>query len=337
MTAPLVLTCGEPAGIGGEITLQAWRRRRDAALPPFCVIDDPMRLERLAAALGWSVPVAKIATPADAAAAFDRAVPVLPVAFPAPVVPGRPDPANAKTVIAAIESAVRLVARGAAAALVTNPIQKETLYQAGFAHPGHTEFLGALAGGARPVMMLACAGLKVVPVTVHVALAAAIKALSTAEIVAVGRIAADALRHDFGLARPRLAVAGLNPHAGEHGAMGREEIDMIAPAVAALRAAGIDATGPYPPDTMFHAAARRRYDAALCMYHDQALIPLKTIDFDRGVNITLGLPFVRTSPDHGTACDIAGRGIANPESLIAALELAASMAARRTEAAAVAG
>ena len=337
MTAPLVLSCGEPAGIGGEITLQAWMRRRDAALPPFCVVDDPMRLERIAAMLGWAVPVAKIAAPAEAVTVFGRALPVLPVAFPAPVVPGRPDAANAKTVIAAIETGVRLVAQGASAALVTNPIQKETLYQAGFAHPGHTEFLGALAGGARPVMMLACEGLKVVPVTVHVALAAALKALSTAEIVAVGRIAADALRRDFGLDRPRLAVAGLNPHAGEHGTMGREEIDMIAPAIAALRAGGIDATGPYSPDTMFHEAARRRYDAALCMYHDQALIPLKTIDFDRGVNITLGLPFVRTSPDHGTACDIAGRGIANPESLIAALKLAAAMAARRAEAAAVAG
>ena len=337
MSAPLALTVGEPAGIGGEITLQAWLRRRAVALPPFFAIDDPARLERLAAALGWSVPVAPIAAPAAAVTVFERALPVLPVAFAAPVVPGRPDPANAKTVIAAIETAVRLAANGSAAALVTNPIQKETLYHAGFAYPGHTEFLGALAGGARAVMMLAGPGLKVVPVTVHLALAAALAALSESEIVAVGRVAAAALQRDLAIARPRLAVAGLNPHAGEGGTLGREEIEMIAPAVAALRAHGIDATGPFSPDAMFHAAARRRYDAALCMYHDQALIPLKTIDFDRGVNITLGLPFVRTSPDHGTACDIAGKGIANPDSLIAALEMAASMAARRANAASLTG
>jgi 4-hydroxythreonine-4-phosphate dehydrogenase len=337
MSAPLALTAGEPAGIGGEITLQAWQRRHDAGIPPFFVIDDPVRLEHLAAMLGWPVPVAPIATPAAATAVFERALPVLPVAFAAPVVPGHPDPANAAAVIAAIETAVGLVTTGAAAALVTNPIQKETLYQAGFAYPGHTEFLGALAGGVRAVMMLAVPGLKVVPVTVHLALAQALAALCETEIVAVGRVAAEALRRDFGIARPRLAVAGLNPHAGEGGTMGREEIEMIAPAIAALRASGIDATGPYSPDTMFHRAARQRYDAALCMYHDQALIPLKTIDFDRGVNITLGLPFVRTSPDHGTACDIAGRGIANPESLIAALQTAAAMAARRAEAAAPAG
>lgn len=333
----LALSCGEPAGIGGEITLQAWRRRHDDRVPPFFAIDDPARLEALAAALGWDVPVAAAASPAAAAALFPRALPVLPTAFPAPIVPGRPDAANAKTVIGAIETAVRLVVAGEAAALVTNPIQKETLYQAGFAYPGHTEFLGALAGGARPVMMLVCPGLRVVPVTVHVALADALAALNEAEIVAVGRVAAASLRRDFGIARPRLAVAGLNPHAGEHGAMGREEIDMIAPAVAALRAAGIDASGPLAPDTMFHTAARRGYDAALCMYHDQALIPLKTIDFDGGVNVTLGLPFVRTSPDHGTACDIAGKGVANPASLIAALTLAAAMAARRAAAAPVAG
>jgi 4-hydroxythreonine-4-phosphate dehydrogenase len=329
MTAAVALTVGEPAGIGGEITLKAWQRRREADIAPFFIIDDPARLERLASALGWTVPVARIAAPEEAEAAFARALPVLPLAFPAPVIPGRPDPANAPAVIEAITTAVALVTARRAAAVVTNPIQKETLYRAGFPHPGHTEFLGALAGGVRPVMMLACAELRVVPVTVHVALAAALAALSTEEIVAVGRIAAAALRSDFRIARPRLAVAGLNPHAGEHGTMGCEEIEMIAPAIAALNAEGIDATGPFSPDTMFHAAARRRYDAALCMYHDQALIPLKTIDFDRGVNITLGLPFVRTSPDHGTACDIAGLGTADPASLIAALELAAAMAARR--------
>jgi len=313
----------------GEIALQAWLQRRDSRLPPFFVIDDPARLERLAARLGWKVPVRPIAAPEEAVAAFTGGLPVLPLAFPTPVVAGRPDPVNAPAVIEAITTAVRLVEAHRAAALVTNPVQKETLYQAGFSHPGHTEYLAELAGGVRSVMMLVGAGLRVVPVTVHVALKAALAALTQDEIVAVGRIAAKALRHDFGIDRPRLAVAGLNPHAGEHGAMGREEITIIGPAIAILRREGIDAVGPLSPDTMFHEAARQRYDAALCMYHDQALIPLKTIDFDGGVNITLGLPFVRTSPDHGTACDIAGQGIASPASLIAALVLAGRMAERR--------
>jgi 4-hydroxythreonine-4-phosphate dehydrogenase len=213
---------------------------------------------------------------------------------------------------------------------VTNPIQKETLYAAGFRHPGHTEFLEELAGGdAKAIMMLACPGLRVVPVTVHVALKDAVQRLNVGAIVSAGRITARALMSDFGISRPRLAVAGLNPHAGENGAMGREEIDVIVPAVEALRAEGHAVSGPFPADTLFHAAARKRYDAVLCMYHDQALIPLKTIDFDRGVNVTLGLPFIRTSPDHGTATDIAGRGIANPDSLIAALQMAGEMAERR--------
>ncbi len=329
MSPPLALTAGEPAGIGGEITLKAWLARERAALHPFVAIDDPRRLESVAAALGLAVPVARIAAPAEAAALFATALPVLPLAFPAPVVPGRLDPKNAPAVIEAIAMAVNLVTGGGAAALVTNPIQKETLYAAGFAYPGHTEYLGALAGGMRPVMMLVSPELRVVPVTVHVALQAALAALATAEIVAVGRIAADALRRDFGIAKPRLAVAGLNPHAGEGGSMGREEIDMIEPAVRLLRQDGIDAFGPLAPDTMFHAGARGRYDAALCMYHDQALIPLKTLDFERGVNVTLGLPFIRTSPDHGTATDIAGKGVASAASLIAALQLAAEMCARR--------
>jgi len=329
MTGPLALTAGEPAGIGGEITLKAWLARERARLRPFFTLDDPARLARLAEKLGLAVPIAAIARPADAAARFAAALPVLPLAFPAPVMPGRLDAKNAPAVIAAIEAAVRLVAAHEAAALVTNPIQKETLYEAGFAYPGHTEYLGALAQGARPVMMLVSPELRVVPVTIHVALREALAALDTSGIAAVGRIAADALRRDFGIAKPRLAVAGLNPHAGEGGAMGREEIDMIAPAVRLLCADGIDAFGPLAPDTMFHAAARRRYDAALCMYHDQALIPLKTLDFERGVNVTLGLPFIRTSPDHGTATDIAGKGVASEASLIAALQLAAEMSERR--------
>jgi 4-hydroxythreonine-4-phosphate dehydrogenase len=329
MTKPLALTMGEPAGIGGEIALKAWFERRDTGVTPFFVIDDPTRLERLAASLGWNVALRPIAAPEEATAVFGAALPVLPLALPRPVETGRPDPANAAAVIRAITTGVDLVKADRAGALVTNPIQKEALYAAGFRHPGHTEFLAELAGGATPAMLLAAADLRVVPVTIHQPLREALAALTTAKIVATGEIAAAGLRRDFGIAQPRLAVAALNPHAGEHGSLGREEIDVIAPAVAALRGAGIDAFGPAPADSLFHAAARRRYDAALCMYHDQALIPLKTIDFAGGVNVTLGLPFIRTSPDHGTALDIAGSGKADPTSLIAALRLAAAMAAER--------
>jgi 4-hydroxythreonine-4-phosphate dehydrogenase len=329
VTAPLALTIGEPAGIGGEITLKAWLARNAAGLPPFFVLDDPQRLAHIVAALGLSVPIHPIAAPEEAAAAFVRALPVLPVALPRPTVPGKPDSGNAAAVIGAIATAADFVKHGRAAAMVTNPIQKETLYAAGFPHPGHTEYLAELAGGVTPVMMLLCPGLRVIPVIVHHPLAESIALLRTEAIVTAGRITAAALKRDFGIARPRLAVAGLNPHAGENGTIGREEIEIIAPAVAALRSLGIDVSGPAPADTLFHAAARARYDAALCMYHDQALIPLKTIDFDRGVNVTLGLPFIRTSPDHGTACDIAGKGIASPASLIAAIALAGELARRR--------
>jgi 4-hydroxythreonine-4-phosphate dehydrogenase len=332
MSLPLALTMGEPAGIGGEVTLLAWLRRAAADIPPFFVIDDPARLERLAASLGWHVTLRRLDAPGQAAAAFADALPVLPLALKQPVTPGRPDPAHAPAVIEAIATGAALASDGRAGALVTNPIQKEALYAAGFRHPGHTEFLAELAGGATPAMMLACPELRVVLVTIHQPLRAALAALSVERIVATGRIAAAGLTRDFGIARPRLAVAGLNPHAGEQGTLGREEIDIIAPAVAELRALGIDAVGPAPADTLFHAAARRRYDAALCMYHDQALIPLKTIDFAGGVNVTLGLPFIRTSPDHGTALDIAGTGTADPTSLIAALRLAGEMAARRAAA-----
>ena len=333
VTAPLALTIGEPAGVGGEITLKAWRARNAERLPPFFVFDVPERLAQLAQALGLDVPIRAIKAPEEAAAIFPSALPVLPIVLPRPVVPGRPDSGNAAAVIGAITSAARLVQQGRAAAMVTNPIQKETLYAAGFPHPGHTEYLAELAGGVTPVMMLAGPELRVVPVTIHRPLREAIAALSTADIVASGKITAAALKRDFAIARPRLAVAGLNPHAGENGTIGREEIDIIQPAVAALRDAGIAVSGPAPADTLFHAAARKNYDAVICMYHDQALIPLKTIDFDRGVNITLGLPFIRTSPDHGTACDIAGKGIAKPDSLIAALALAGELAQRRVAAA----
>ena len=328
-TAPLLLTMGEPAGIGGEIALKAWLRRGEG-LPVFAAIDDPARLAALAARFGLAVPVRTIGAPQEAAAVFAAALPVLAQPLSAPVVPGRPSAATAAAVIGAIERAARWALAGEAAAIVTNPIQKKPLYDAGFAHPGHTEFLGALAElEAPPAMMLAAAELRVVPVTIHRPLAEVPKVLTTAEIVRIGRITAAALARDFGVARPRLAVAGLNPHAGEAGSMGDEDETIVAPAVDALRAAGIEVTGPLPADTMFHAAARARYDAALCMYHDQALIPIKTLAFDRAVNVTLGLPFIRTSPDHGTALDIAGKGVASPESLIAALKMAAAMAACR--------
>ena len=331
----LALTMGEPAGIGGEITLKAWTRR--AHLDPFFAIDDPERLRELARRIGLEIPIQAIGAPSEAAQAFTQALPVLPldrvVPMPAPVVTGRPDAANAKAVIASIEAAVRLVLDGEAAAVVTNPIHKQVLYEADFSHPGHTEFLASLAGiDTPPVMMLAADELKVVPVTVHQSLSEAIDSLDSGAITQAGLITAAALRQDFGIARPRLAVAGLNPHAGEGGAMGSEETDIIAPAIEALCESGIDAFGPIAPDALFTAKARQGYDAAICMYHDQALIPIKTIAFERAVNVTLGLPFVRTSPDHGTALDIAGTGAADESSLLAALKLAADMSRNRTTA-----
>ena len=325
--APLVLTMGEPSGIGGEIALMAWR---SGGAGPVFLIDDPARLRGIDAALGLGVPIAEISAPEEAAAACEHALPVLPLAGPVHAEAGTPNPANAPAVLESIERAVALATEDRVAGVVTNPIHKKSLYGAGFRYPGHTEYLAALAGTTEaPVMMLACPGLRVVPVTVHLPLAKALATLSTDAILHAGRVTAGALRRDFGIARPRLAVAGLNPHAGEHGALGSEEERIIAPAIAALRAEGIEASGPEPADTLFHAGVRGRYDAALCMYHDQALIPLKTIDFERGVNITLGLPFVRTSPDHGTAFGLAGQGTASPASLIAALGTAREMAAAR--------
>jgi 4-hydroxythreonine-4-phosphate dehydrogenase len=333
MTASLALTMGEPAGIGGEIALKAWLRRGDG-VPSFFVIDDPDRLRTLAASLALPIELQAIERPDSARGVFAHALPVLPAAGVAPVAPGRPDPANARAVLASIERAAALAMAGAASGVVTLPVHKKTLYAAGFRHPGQTEYFAELAGtGTKPVMLLACPGLRVVPVTIHLPLREALALLSTEAIVSAGSVAAAALQRDFGIARPVLAVAGLNPHAGEEGALGREEIEIIAPAIERLRRAGIAADGPTPADTLFHAAARHRYDAVLCMYHDQALIPLKTIDFERGVNVTLGLPFIRTSPDHGTAFNIAGKGVASPESLIAALRLADEMAAKRAAAA----
>jgi 4-hydroxythreonine-4-phosphate dehydrogenase len=329
---PLALTIGDPAGVGGEITLKAWQARNSERLPPFFVFDVPERLTQLAASLHLDVPVRAVTAPEDASAIFPNALPVLPITLPSPVVPGKLDTGNAPAVIGAITRAVEFVQQGRAAAIVTNPIQKETLYAAGFKHPGHTEYLAELAGGVTPVMMLVGPELRVVPVTIHTPLRRAIESLRTEDIVTIGKITAAGLKRDFGIAKPRLAVAGLNPHAGENGTIGREDIEIVAPAVKALRAFGIEVTGPMAPDTMFHAAARQRYDVAICMYHDQALIPLKTLDFYRGVNITLGLPFIRTSPDHGTALDIAGKGVANPASLIAAIALAGELVERRVAA-----
>ena len=326
---PLVLTMGEPAGIGGELAFAAWSRRA-AGVPCFALLDDPDRLKALARTLGQTLPIKPIDDVAEAEAVWATALPVLPVPLAGPVTPGRPDAINAGAVIRAIQRAVELVSSGMASAIVTNPIQKQVLIEAGFRHPGHTEFLAALAGpGTVPVMMLTCPGLRVVPITIHQSLKSAIGDLSVDKIVTAARITAAALVRDFGIKRPTLAISGLNPHAGEGGAFGREEIEIIQPAIDQLRSEGLAVDGPLPADTMFHVRARQRYDAALCMYHDQALIPIKTIDFERGVNVTLGLPFVRSSPDHGTALNIAGTGKASPESLIAALTTADQMARTR--------
>ncbi|WP_081928805.1 4-hydroxythreonine-4-phosphate dehydrogenase PdxA [Microvirga sp. BSC39] len=327
----LLLTQGDPAGIGPELALRAWMLRKEQALPPFAVLSDPAFLERVAQSQGWDIPIMAVEV-SRIPDTFPNALPVLPLSVSVSAQPGKPDAGAAASVIESIETAVRLVQKGAASALVTNPIAKHVLYEAGFRHPGHTEFLAALASEGRdeiwhPVMMLWSEELSVVPVTVHIPLADVPSALTSDLIVLTGRIVARELRERFGIAHPRLALAGLNPHAGENGAMGQEDSSVIAPAIDMLRADGIEVTGPLPADTMFHARARSRYDAALAMYHDQALIPIKTIAFDEAVNVTLGLPFVRTSPDHGTAFDIAGQGIARPDSLIAAIKLAARLGA----------
>jgi len=330
MPLPLALTMGEPAGIGGEIALKAWLARDAHNVPPFFMIDDPARLTALAQRLDWPVTVISIDAPEEALDAFAHGPPVLARPLTAACVPGSPNPAHAGAVIASIDDAVDFVVRGRASALVTNPIHKLTLTEAGFQHNGHTDYLAELAGdGSHAVMMLACTGLRVVPLSVHIALRDSIAAVTKASIIAVVRTTIDALRRDFGIAEPHVVVSGLNPHAGEGGTMGHEEIDIIAPAVEYLIQAGLSVRGPAPADSLFHEAARAGYDAAICMYHDQALIPVKTVDFRTAVNITLGLPFVRTSPDHGTAFEIAGTGAAYEHSLVAALKTAAQIAARR--------
>ncbi|NMM46292.1 4-hydroxythreonine-4-phosphate dehydrogenase PdxA [Rhodospirillaceae bacterium KN72] len=329
--APIAVTMGEPAGIGGEILLDAWQRRKKIDLAPFFLIGDPEWLSGIAAFRQDPVPLRTIDSSDDAVACFDDALPVLPLPLQKQVKPGHPSPANTDSVLGAIRHAVTLCQSGQASAVTTLPINKSVLYEGGFRHPGHTEYLGELAGVARTVMLLEGGGLRAVPVTIHQSLRSVPDSLTPEAIEETCRITDAALKRWFGLPAPTLAVAGLNPHAGEGGALGREEETVLQPALARLRADGIRIVGPLPADTMFHAEARRTYDVAICMYHDQALIPVKTLDFHGGVNITLGLPFIRTSPDHGTAFNLAGTGTARPDSLIAALKAAGRMAELDTE------
>ena len=330
MAKPLALTLGEPAGIGPDITIKAWLRRNELKLPAFYLLGDRDFVSDRAHTLGLKIRLAEV-RPEDAFDAFADALPVVTTGHSATAQPGQPDHTSADAALASIRQAVDDVIGARASAVVTNPIAKSVLYRAGFRHPGHTEFLAELAATdghtPQPVMMLWSPIVAVVPVTIHISLREAVAQLSSDLIITTVRIVAAALKARFGLANPRLVVSGLNPHAGEEGSLGTEERTIIAPAVEMLRAEGIKIRGPLPADTMFHDAARKTYDCAICMYHDQALIPVKTLAFEDAVNVTLGLPFIRTSPDHGTAFDIAGTGRANPSSLIAALRLAARMAA----------
>ena len=324
--APLAVALGDPAGIGPEIVGKAWAQRIEVGLAPFFCIGDAGSV-----GFGWNGPVARISTPEEASSVFGAALPVLHVSDSGSIVPGSPSPGGARCALASLEMATGLARSDAACALVTGPVSKADLYAIGFTYPGQTEFVAERCGVAREnaVMMLAGPTLRVVPVTTHVALAEVPALLVPDLIVAKGRATARGLTRDFGISNPRLAVAGLNPHAGESGTIGREEVEVIAPAIAMLREEGIDAFGPFAADALFHPRARATYDAAICMYHDQALIPLKALHFDEGVNITLGLPIVRTSPDHGTAFGIAGRNIANPGAMIAAIRMASEAARAR--------
>ncbi|TNJ44003.1 4-hydroxythreonine-4-phosphate dehydrogenase PdxA [Phaeobacter sp. B1627] len=322
MTRPpqvIALSCGEPAGIGPEIAVAAWSQLRSSC--PFVWIGDPRHLPA-------GTEFTEVATPAEALTVSRNSLPVLPIPFEGAATQGTADPRNATGVIRSIETAVALVTAGQASAVCTAPIHKKALIDgAAFAYPGHTEFLAALAGVGRVVMMLASAELRVVPATIHIPLCQVAETLTPALLREVITLTAEGLTRQFGIAAPRIAITGLNPHAGEGGAMGQEELAWMTGLITQMQAEGHLLTGPHPADTLFHAAARARYDAAIAMYHDQALIPIKTLDFDKGVNVTLGLPFIRTSPDHGTAFDIAGQGIASPSSLIEALKLAQTMAA----------
>ena len=317
MNTPIALTCGDPSGVGPELSMQAWQHLGENLA--FFWIGDPCHLPTGSA-------YATIDDPSEAPRAAQKGLPVLALPFPHTATPGQPDPRNAPAIVDSITQAVALVQSGAASALCTAPVNKKVLQDgAGFRYPGHTEYLAALAGVDRVVMMLACDALRVVPTTIHIPLQEVAHTLTADLLRDTLRITEAELQRKFAVSKPRLAVAGLNPHAGEGGKMGLQERDLIAPVLDALRAEGMQIDGPLSADTMFHAQARQRYDAAICMYHDQALIPIKTLDFDHGVNVTLGLPFIRTSPDHGTAFDIAGCGIARPASLIKALQMAAEM------------
>lgn len=329
LALPLALTLGEPAGIGPDLTIQLWRRRVELRLPAFYLIADPEFIRQRARVLGVDVTLS-VVTPTQAAKTFGRALPIVALDASITASPGAPDASSAPAAIASIRRAVADVLAGNAAAMVTNPVAKNVLYRSGFAEPGHTEFLAKLVQeatgkSAQPVMMLWSPELAVVPVTIHLPFKDVVTRLTSDLVVETGRIVARDLTARFGISRPRIAVAGLNPHAGEEGALGEEDGAVVAPAVKQLQAEGIDAIGPLPADSLFHERARATYDVALCMYHDQALIPIKTLAFDHAVNVTLGLPFVRTSPDHGTAFDIAGTGTADPSSLVAALTLAARL------------
>ncbi len=333
MHLPLAISMGEPAGIGPDIALMAWRDRADHRLPPFYVIGDAALMEARAARLGIGVPIVPC-LPEETRDTFAFGLPVLDIGNGLEDRPGEPTPETGGVVIEAIRTGVEHIRAGRAGAIVTAPISKAVLAAAGFTHPGHTEFLGELArafrvGPVRPVMMIWSEALAVVPVTIHIPLAAVPERLTTSLIVETGAIVAHDLVTKFGIARPRIAVCGLNPHAGEDGLIGREDIEIVAPAVAELNRIGIAATGPHPADTLFNPAARATYDAVLGMYHDQVLAPVKTIAFDEGVNVTLGLPFIRTSPDHGTAYSLAGTGTARPSSMIHAIALAGRLAARK--------
>lgn len=326
----LAVSLGDPAGVGPELIAEAWARRDAERLPPFFVSGGADLLREAAMRRGVDLPIVRIDDPAEAFGTVSRALPIL-GEIDAPYRPGEPAENGARLARASLEAAAALAIAGTAAALVTGPVSKDQLAKVGFAFPGQTEFVASACGAPvqDAVMMLAGPQLRTVPMTVHCALAEVPGRLSVELIVRRSRIVADALRNDFGIAIPRLAICGLNPHAGENGRMGREEIEVIAPAIAALRAEGIDATGPHPADTLFAPHLRASYDVAIAMYHDQALVPLKALDFDHGVNVTLGLTIVRTSPDHGTAFGIAGMGIASPNAMIAAIRMAGEMAARR--------
>jgi 4-hydroxythreonine-4-phosphate dehydrogenase len=333
--SPLVITQGDPAGVGPELVLDLWARRAELGLPPFAFIGSFEAMQRRIAQTGHAIPLARIGAPADALACFDTALPVIDHGLPAEVKAGQPDAGTAAGTIEAIRVAAAFVLTGEAAAMVTNPIAKSVLYSVGFKWPGHTEYLAALAkqDGASepfPVMLIWSEALAVVPVTIHIPLKDVARRLTADLIIRTGVIVDRAYRDWFGIAAPRLVLAGLNPHAGEQGTIGHEDDAVVAPAVAELQRRGIDARGPLSADTLFHARARATYDVALTMYHDQGLIPAKTLAFDDGVNVTLGLPFIRTSPDHGTAFDIAGQGIARADSLLAAVRLARRLADRRS-------